>query len=221
MYSRVNYFSYHFKRVLLAHIIIIALLFACWGVSILFNKIKKRPPLTIPVNFVVTPAQKNVKTVNTVVAPPVKDIQKVVPIKKTYKPEIKVNKKKVVRGEKKPEVQTKKLTEEQLKKELSSDNSATSYTLSDEQKNMVRIRNALYLAWQQPSKEAVGDANVTLQISFDSNGNIISRKLVRSSGNKILDDSVLYGASKVNSIPGLTKEFVKRNKKVTILFRVE
>jgi len=221
MYGRVNYFSYHFKRVLLAHIVFIVFLFACWGVSVLFNKIKKKPPLTIPVNFVVTSHQKNSKPINKVVTPPVKDIQKTVPVKKTYKPEIKVNKKKVVRGEKKPEVQTKKLTEEQLKKELSSDNSATSYTLSDEQKNMVRIRNALYLTWQQPSKEAVGDVDVTLQISFDSNGNIISRKLVRSSGNKILDDSVLYGASKVNSIPGLTKEFLKRNKKVTILFRVE
>jgi len=221
MYGRVNYFSYHFKRVLLTHIIVITLLFACWGISVLINKIKRKPPLTIPVNFVVTSAQENVKPVNKMVTPPVKDVQKVVPVKKIYKPEITVNKKKVVRGEKQPEVQPKKITEEQLKKELSSDNSATSYTLSDEQKNMVRIRNALYLAWQQPSKEAVGDSHVTLQISFDSNGNISSRKLIGSSGNKILDDSVLYGASKVNSIPGLTKEFLKRNSKVTILFRVE
>jgi TonB family protein len=221
MYGRTNYFSYHLKRVLLAHIIIIVLLFAYWGVSILINKIKKKPPLAIPINFVVTPAQKNVETVKKAIIPPVEDVSKVPPVKKTYKPEIKISKKKVVRGEKKPEVQPKKITEEQLRKELASVINTTSYTISDDQKNMVRIRNALYQAWQQPSKEAVGDDHVTLEISFDANGNIISRKLIRSSDNKILDESVLYGASKVNSIPGLTKEFLKRNKKVTILFRVE
>ncbi len=221
MYGRENYFSYHFKRVLLAHIIIIALLFVFWGASILINKIKKKPPLTIPVNFVVMPAQKNIETVKKTIIQPVKEVPKEVPVKKTYTPEIKVSKQKVVREEQEPALPPKKITEEQLRKELASVINTTSYTLSDEQKNMVRIRNALYLAWQQPSKEAVGDDQVTLEISFDANGNIISRKLIRSSGNKILDESVIYGASKVNSIPGLTKEFFKRNKKVTILFRVE
>jgi TonB family protein len=226
MYSKGNYFSYHFKRVLLVHIIIIALLFACWGVSVLFNKIRKKPPLTLPVNFVITSAQQNVKTIDDVnpihdvEPPPVKDVQKI-PAKKVYKPVIKVNKTKVVRGEKKPEVSRKKVTAEQLKKELGSNNSNVSYTLSQEQKNMVRIRNALYQAWLQPSKTAVGDAKVTLQISLDSKGNIIGRKLIGTSGNKTLDDSVIASASRVNRIPGLTKEFLKRNRKVTISFRVE
>ncbi|MDA3799003.1 MAG: TonB family protein [Kiritimatiellae bacterium] len=216
---KTEHFAYSFKRVFLAHLLIIAMLFAAWGISVLLNKIRKKPPLTIPVSFVIESAPQQVTHVEKVAPPPVKEAT---PAKTVYKKkEIQVSKKKIVRGEKKPEVQKKTITEEQLKKQLASDSAAPTYSLSDEQKNLVRIRNAFYKTWQQPSKAAVGDAQVTLQLEFDSSGNVTSRKLINSSGNKTLDDSVLAGAKLVSSVPGLTKEFLKRNKKVTVSFRVE
>lgn len=214
-----EYFAYSLKRVFLVHFLIIAMLFAVFGISILLNKIKKNPPLTIPISFVVESVPQQVAPINKIILTPVEETM---PTKSIYKKkEIKVNKKKIVRGEKKTEVQKKTITEEELKKQLSNDSAIPAYSLSDEQKNMIRIRNALYQTWQQPSKAAVGDAQVTLQIKFDSFGNITSRRLIDSSGNKTLDDSVLAGATRVFSVQGLTKEFLKRNKKVTISFRVE
>lgn len=216
---KTEHFAYSFKRVFLAHLLIIAMLFAVWGISLLLNKIRKKPPLTIPVSFVVESAHQQVTLAENVIPPPIKDTT---PTKSVYKKkEIKVNKKKIIRGEKKTEVQKKTITKEELKKQLANGSATPTYSLSDEQKNMIRIRNALYQTWQQPSKAAVGEAQVTLQLEFDSSGNIKGRKLIDSSGNKTLDDSVLAGATRVSRVPGLTKEFLKRNKKVTISFRVE
>ncbi len=83
------------------------------------------------------------------------------------------------------------------------------------------IRRTLYNAWTQPSREDAGNAEVVIEIRLASNGAISGHSVARSSGNAMLDQSVVRAVQSVSRIDGLVSDFAARNPSIRIAFRVE
>lgn len=81
------------------------------------------------------------------------------------------------------------------------------------------IKNRFYEVWDQPSwtenlKPAV------LEIRFGPGGRILGFKVVTGSGDSDVDDSVRRAAARVDSVPGLTAEFLSEYATLQIAFEV-
>lgn len=83
------------------------------------------------------------------------------------------------------------------------------------------IRRTLYEAWTQPSREDAGNAEVVIEIRLAPSGVISGHSIARSSGNHMLDQSVVRAVGSVSRIDGLVADFAARNPSIRIAFRVE
>lgn len=138
---------------------------------------------------------------------------------KAKKPEIQVSKRKVQRsvGTQNP------LSAEQIGRLRALGAKVGTYNSdipSDEQLGLGRIRDALYGAWAQPSRESVGGRTVDASIRMDLDGRILERNLTRRSGIAEFDESVERALQAVERIPGLTVAFVQKHRTVSIKFEV-
>ena len=83
------------------------------------------------------------------------------------------------------------------------------------------IRQTLYTVWEAPSRAAVGDAEAVLELRLGPGGTVQSTRLLRASGNPVLDESVERVGARIGRIHGLPSGFVERRPRVTIAFSVE
>ena len=137
--------------------------------------------------------------------------------KKPEKPKIEKGKrinKPVVKSPVKPkEKQT--LTDEEIKKWLGKRvkiGETTSLPQNDLSLNFSLIKNALYDAWNQPSREAAGTRPAEIAFSVGPGGRIQNPRLQTSSGSAVFDQSALEAVRRVGSIPDLSAEFIKNFK---------
>lgn len=74
------------------------------------------------------------------------------------------------------------------------------------------LRDRYYAVWAPPSVPDAGSLVVTLKIRVKRDGTVLGHELVKSSGNSLMDGSVLEAAQQVTKIdplpPGLGKEDV-------------
>ena len=147
--------------------------------------------------------------------------------KKPEKPKIEKGKrinKPVVKSTVKPkEKQT--LTDEEIKKWLGKRvkiGETTSLPQNDLSLNFSLIKNALYDAWNQPSREAAGNNPAVIAFSIGLGGRIQNPRLQTSSGSAVFDQSALEAVRRVGSIPDLTPEFINQFKgqDLTIEFKL-
>ena len=147
--------------------------------------------------------------------------------KKPEKPKIEKGKrinKPVVKSTVKPkEKQT--LTDEEIKKWLGKRvkiGETTSLPQNDLSLNFSLIKNALYDAWNQPSREAAGTRPAEIAFSVGPGGRIQNPRLLTSSGSATFDQSALEAVRRVGSIPDLTAEFINQFKgqDLTIEFKL-
>ncbi len=115
-----------------------------------------------------------------------------------------------------------RITKDQIRKALSEGISQTSPATADTERlyNEI-IRRTFHSAWVQPSAEEAEGLTVKAMISLGNGGRVTATKLVSRSGNAAMDASVLDALESVDRIEGLSEEFVKRNKNVTIAFEVQ
>ena len=139
----------------------------------------------------------------------------------TKKPEIKKGRR--IRGpENHPDEQS-KLSAEEIQRRLKEGARAgqrDSLEPNEIQKNLLRIRNALYDAWDKPPRSD-RQRPVVVRIGFDSFGNIVSSRIEKSSGNPALDNSVDAAVKRVRRIDNLSAKFLAQNNSVTINFVAE
>ncbi len=93
----------------------------------------------------------------------------------------------------------------------------------DEEAHCRRVlHHVLYDAWTiRPSREEVGDAAVHIALRFDPEGRILSREIVKRSGDPAMDASALKAAEAVERVPGLTETFLRRRGyRVIVAFRL-
>jgi len=81
------------------------------------------------------------------------------------------------------------------------------------------IRRVLHAAWTQPAA-VPNTLSAEVEIHLAETGVILSRRLVRTSGNAVMDRSVLEAVQSVDRIDGLSPDFMRRRPKVTITFEL-
>lgn len=223
-------FWHYFTVVAVIHIVLLSVYMFVSGCH---RIVKRKPMVMMPVEVMVTAPQK------TVSAPPVikpKPKPEVIPapikkpdIKPKPKPKprqkltkVKVSTKRVTRNDKKNQPK-KVLTSKEIKRWLENDLKVmkTTYNPSADAVDFAKIKSALYKAWNQPSGEEAGGITVRAEITFAIDGRITGRRLVKPSGNVVLDRSVMNALNSVQKINGLSVGFTKSHKKVVISFMVD
>ncbi|MBQ2282228.1 MAG: TonB family protein [Kiritimatiellae bacterium] len=155
--------------------------------------------------------------------PPKQDKPKRKPIKISDKV-VQINQPKVTKN--KPSKVTKKndLTPEEIEKLLKMGAKPSDHTSvpGERERCLAIVYNKLYDAWRRPSLSPTEVAKpAELTIWLGDSGVIKKYKLTRSSGNRELDASVESAAKAVRRIPGLTSDFIKEYKTITINFVLE
>lgn len=221
--QKARFFRY-FIIVALVHVIVISATLVIPGCREMF---RKKPPVVMPVEFLVEVSQPEQAPREPVVSTPAKPKpepkkepkKKPVP-KKRERP--KIEKGKRITRTPKPDPNRKKLTEEEIKKLLDAGAKPSDRTsIPDEDARCLDIiRRKLHSSWTQPSSAAFG-LSAELRIGLRSGGAVTSHTIVRSSGSAEFDTSVMRAGETVRTITGLTSGFIKRYPTVTIEFRVE
>lgn len=142
-------------------------------------------------------------------------------------PKIKVNTNRIVRkvdAPPKPSPQQPKLTQEQIRKLLEanikfSPSGTPSANFSDLSLYYATVRDAMYGAWQQPSAAARG-MRAEASIRVQRNGAVTQRRISRSSGSKLMDDSVLAALNAVARLRPLPADVRDDHLDITIDFVV-
>ena len=83
------------------------------------------------------------------------------------------------------------------------------------------VRQTMYEAWSQPSSLAGRSgltAEVTIRVQRD--GRILSREMTRSSGNPVMDDSVMKAVQAVTQLRPLPPQFPGASHEITIEFEL-
>ena len=96
----------------------------------------------------------------------------------------------------------------------------TQIAADESQRCLSLIRRAFYAKWDSPPwTDALGD--MILEVRFGPGGVVKSCRLVKSSGDRAADDTVLAAAAQVASVPGLTHDFLSQNPSVKVRFKVK
>lgn len=83
------------------------------------------------------------------------------------------------------------------------------------------VRQAMYEAWNQPGAGAVpAGTTAEVLIRVEKDGTITSRKLTRSSGNAVMDESVMRAVQSVAKLRPLPPQFAGGSKEITIEFQL-
>lgn len=192
---------------------------------------KKKPEMTIPVEFVIEvpyglEEKKDAGPKFVEIPKPKDDTVSVKPkVNAKPKPDRKPPKPDTVKiqspkGSKKP---VKPMSEEEIKKWLSLGakmGDHTSIPLDEEMRCFAVIRQTLHDAWDQPSKAEAGDAEVEVTIRLSSGGLISGSSVTGKSGLDVMDRSVEEAVRSVKRIEGLTEDFIVNHPKVTVGFAV-
>ena len=95
----------------------------------------------------------------------------------------------------------------------------TQLAANEEQRCISLIREAFYAKWVRP---AWNDTlkEMLLEVQFDLNGRVKGYRLTKSSSDSAADATVRQAASLVNTVHGLSTDFLRQNPTVTIRFKV-
>ena len=96
----------------------------------------------------------------------------------------------------------------------------TQLAASEEQRCISLIRDAFYSKWNRPPYHE-NMKEMYLKVVFGPGGRVLSYKLVQSSGDGAADRSVQLAAALVKVVPGLSEEFLRKNREgIEIRFKV-
>lgn len=83
------------------------------------------------------------------------------------------------------------------------------------------VKRAFTDAWVQPSYDEAGNAVAEVEVRFQKDGSIFGVRMLKPSGNSVLDNSVMQAATTVKRVDGLPASFLSKYDSVTIAFKVE
>lgn len=117
-----------------------------------------------------------------------------------------------------------KLTDDEIRKLMEKGArpaETTSIPATENERCLVLIRDQLYNAWIRPDTSAIGQRAPVIEISIGAGGVVRNVRLQTSSGNPVLDQSVLSAARAVRSFRHLTDRFIRANPTVTVNFELK
>lgn len=96
----------------------------------------------------------------------------------------------------------------------------TQLAANESQRCYSLIRNAFYAKWDSPPwTDTLGE--MQLEVKFGPGGTVKGYRLVKGSGDRTADNTVLAAAARVRSIPGLSRDFLDQNPTVIVRFTVK
>ena len=138
------------------------------------------------------------------------------------KPKVQKSTKRVTRTEPKPDQP--KLTAEEIRKLLAAgakigDRTSIATSEFPEAWYYALVKQVMYDAWNQPGGAAVPAGLKTLvTIRVERDGSIIRRTLAQSSGNSLMDDSVMKAVQSVSKLRALPPQWTGSYKDIDIIF---
>ncbi len=220
-------FRRNLKIVTVVHVAVILCLLVTSAVRSLF---RKKEPVMIPVDLMFAAPAEAVEVPPDPVAPPPPPpppkefkIPDPKPKPKRKKTPIKVSDK-VVNRQIKPDRPRKPApSDEEIRKLMGAETTPRTpqVTPTEDQWCLALIQRCLHDAWNQPSATEAGRTEAEVTIGLGPDGTITSRRLTKSSGNGVMDQSVMAAANAVSKIPGLSPAFIRRRSTVTIVFRIK
>lgn len=97
----------------------------------------------------------------------------------------------------------------------------TSIPASELQRCYAIIQRQLYEAWIRPDASNVSRNDPVIAFRIGPGGRVLSANLSKSSGNAVLDESVVSAARSIGRFNGLSESFVRANQDFTVAFRLE
>ncbi|MEI7435857.1 MAG: energy transducer TonB, partial [bacterium] len=83
-----------------------------------------------------------------------------------------------------------------------------------------QIKQIMYRAWTQPGNVDISGMVTKVQISLRADGALVGSAIVKTSGNTVMDQSVLQAVHSVARIPGVPAEFLSAHPCITIAFEL-
>jgi colicin import membrane protein len=121
-----------------------------------------------------------------------------------------------------PPPNAKRLSQEELARLLAMGATAGNRNLTPEGDSLYFevIRRKLYKAWVQPGS-VPSQLTAEVEITMNAAGDIMNRRMLRGSGNAVMDASVMDAVRSVLRIDGLSKDFIESKRgRVTITFEL-
>jgi colicin import membrane protein len=82
------------------------------------------------------------------------------------------------------------------------------------------IRQTMYKAWNQPASLGVAGLVTKMGITLQPDGSVVGNRIIASSGNRVMDESVVRAVSAVRRITGIPSGFLAQHRNVTVLFEL-
>ena len=116
-----------------------------------------------------------------------------------------------------------KLSPEEIARLLGIGAKASDHTSipGENERCLLSIKEALYAAWIRPSSEYKSGRSAEIEITLGSSGAVLKHRLVKSSGNSVLDNSALAAAAATPMFSHLTPGFLRQYSTVTIEFDLQ
>lgn len=82
------------------------------------------------------------------------------------------------------------------------------------------VRQAMYRAWDQPTDIGIAGLVTRVELTFSSDGSILGSRMLNSSGNKTMDNSVMRAVQSVRRVPGLPASFLSSHRRIPVSFEL-
>ncbi len=82
------------------------------------------------------------------------------------------------------------------------------------------VRQALYRAWNQPTTIGIAGLVTKVELTFSSDGAIVGSRMINSSGNKVMDASVMQAVQSVHRVSGLPAAFLSSHRRIPVSFEL-
>ena len=82
------------------------------------------------------------------------------------------------------------------------------------------VRQAMYRAWNQPTDIGIAGLVTKVELTFNSDGSIVSSRLLAGSGNKTIDASVMQAVQSVRRVNGLPASFLSSHRRIPVSFEL-
>lgn len=144
---------------------------------------------------------------------------------KTSKSKIQVSRKKIKNpygSSKSTRTPTKLLSAAEIRKRLAAGSKIGDHTsdVDDEYLYLEIVRRTFYQAWIQPSSIPIDGMAVKVDIELGANGAVQGHRLSMSSGNAVMDESVMRAVQAVRRIPGLSADFIRGHRRLPVVFEL-
>jgi len=82
------------------------------------------------------------------------------------------------------------------------------------------VRQAMYRAWNQPTDIGIAGLVTKVELTFSSDGAITASRMIASSGNRIMDASVMQAVQSVRRVAGLPASFLSSHRRIPVSFEL-